>query len=41
MRIPEDVLSMPERGLAYYDLSLRETVPFEVDGALAIDAFIQ
>ena len=29
------------RSAVYYDLSLRDTVPFEVDGALAIDAFIQ
>ena len=26
---------------AFYDLSLRDTVPFEVDGALAVDSFIQ
>jgi hypothetical protein len=25
----------------YYDLSLRDTLPFEVDGALAVDAFIE
>jgi len=28
-------------GDVYYDLSLRDTVPFEIDGGLAIDAFIQ
>ncbi|MEI9937471.1 MAG: hypothetical protein WDO69_09635 [Pseudomonadota bacterium] len=35
------VLSTSEPSSAYYDLSLRDTLPFEVDGALAIDAFIQ
>jgi len=35
------MLGAPGHGPTYYDLSLRDTVPFEVDGALAILAFIQ
>jgi len=35
------VFSPSETESTYYDLSLRDTLPFEVDGALAIDAFIQ
>jgi len=35
------VFSPSESESKYYDLSLRDTLPFEVDGALAIDAFIE
>jgi hypothetical protein len=35
------VLGTPERSSVYYDLSLRDTVPFEIDGALAIEAFLE
>jgi hypothetical protein len=35
------VFNASKGGPEFYDLSLRDTVPFEVDGALAIDAFIQ
>ncbi|HYQ01153.1 MAG TPA: hypothetical protein VER96_20925 [Polyangiaceae bacterium] len=35
------VFSPSETESKYYDLTLRDTLPFEVDGALAIDAFIQ
>ena len=35
------VVFSASNGSEYYDLSLRDTVPFEADGALAIEAFIQ
>ena len=35
------VFNASESKSEYYDLSLRDTVPFELDGTLAIDAFIE
>lgn len=35
------VVLSTSNGSEYYNLSLRDTVPFEVEGALAIEAFIQ
>jgi len=35
------VFNPSESEAKYYDLSLRDTLPFEVDGALAVGTFIE